>query len=77
VTTKKQGWDLAILSEPEYDHLVAEVSFDGQFLLLLDREKGRDALYVAFPDSKGALSNRIALDEFIEKLGSAAADLRR
>lgn len=31
---KKSDWDTIILSEPEYEHLVAELHFGDQFLLL-------------------------------------------
>ena len=74
---ERQGWDTVILSEPDYDHLVAELHFDGQLLLLLDREHGRDALFVAFPDHSGQLGRRIPLDEFIERVKDAATDLKR
>jgi hypothetical protein len=74
---KSQGWDMVILSEPDHEHLVAELHFDGQLLLLLDREQGRDTLCVAFPDRAGQLGVRIRLDEFIERVKEAAADLNR
>ncbi|GAA4345886.1 hypothetical protein GCM10023165_30330 [Variovorax defluvii] len=77
MTMKSQGWDLVVLSEPDYEHLVAELHFNGQLLLLLDREQGRDSLCVAFPDRSGQLGHRIPLDEFIERVKEAAADLKR
>ncbi|RMV73277.1 hypothetical protein ALP02_200120 [Pseudomonas coronafaciens pv. garcae] len=70
-------WDTVILSEPEYDHLVAELHFGDQFLLLLDREDGREGICIAFPKKEGGLGERIALDVFIEQLRMAAENLRR
>lgn len=74
---KSEGWDVVILSEPSYEHLVAELHYRGQFLLLLDREQGRDAVCVAFPDQSGNLGSRMRLDEFMERLKAAAEDLKR
>ncbi|EPM47357.1 hypothetical protein [Pseudomonas syringae] len=74
---KKMKWDTVVLSEPEYDHLVAELHFGDQFLLLLDREDGREKICVAFPKKDGSLGERITLDVFIEQLKLAAENLRR
>ncbi|MGQ7273396.1 hypothetical protein [Marinobacter sp. V034] len=74
---KKSDWDTIILSEPGYEHLVAELHFDDQFLLLLDREEGRENLCIALPGSDGKLGTRISLDDFIEQLKSAAENLCR
>ncbi len=74
---KNGKWETTVLSDAGYECLVAEVSFDGQFLLLLDREQGRDAVCIAFPQKDGQLGSRIPLGEFIEQLQAAANDLRR
>ncbi|MES2818752.1 MAG: hypothetical protein V4812_07215 [Pseudomonadota bacterium] len=74
---KDTDWLTIIASEPEYEHLVAELHFKDQFLLLLDREQGRDKLCVAFPDKNGKLTSRIPLDEFIAQLQVSAEDLRQ
>jgi hypothetical protein len=73
---KPDGWDTLILSEPDYEHLVAELHFNGQFLLLMDREEGREKLYVSI---KGHLGEqvRIPLDEFMQQLKSTAENLCR
>lgn len=70
-------WETTVLSDAGYECLVAEVSFDNQFLLLLDREQGRDAVCIAFPKKDGELGSRILIEEFIEQLQKAADDLRR
>lgn len=74
---KNGKWETTVLSDVEYECLVAEVSFDGQFLLLLDREQGRDAICIAFPKKDGQFGSRILLGDFIQKLQAAADDLRR
>lgn len=74
---KIKRWDTLILSDVGYEHLVAEVSVDGQFLLILDREEGRDAMCVAFPNKDGGLGPRIPLAEFVAQLNSAAENLAR
>jgi hypothetical protein len=74
---KNGKWETTVLSDIGYENLVAELSFDGEFLLLLDREEGREHVCVAFPTKEGKLGPRIALAEFIEQLQAAAADLRR
>ncbi|SDZ72440.1 hypothetical protein SAMN05518854_1452 [Variovorax sp. YR266] len=74
---KNGKWEITILSDVGYEHLVAEMSFDGQFVLLLDREQGRENVCVAFPTKDGKLGSRIALSEFMEQLQAAAVDLCR
>jgi len=74
---KDGKWEATVLSEPDYEHLVSELSFDGQFLLLLDREQGRENVCVAFPHKDGNLGSRIPLPEFLARLQAAAVDLCR
>ena len=73
----KVGWDTLILSEPNFEHLVAELHHEGQFLLQLDREQGRDSVCIAFPNQDGTLGARVSLEEFLRQLTAAAADLKR
>ena len=68
-------WTLDILSDAKYEHLVAELSLAGQFILLLDREAGRERIFVAFPTPDGKLGMRTPLEDFIDQLRQAAADL--
>jgi hypothetical protein len=70
-------WERLILSDLEHDHLVAELNLGDQFILLLDREQGRDALGIAFPDRDGKLGERVPLSEFMTQLAEAAEDLKR
>lgn len=43
-------WERLILSDSDHEHLVSELYYGGQFLLLMDREQGRAAVCVSFPD---------------------------
>lgn len=70
-------WKTLILSDINYQNLVAEVSYDGQFLLLLDREQWNDCLCVAFPQQDGMLGARVPLSEFIDQLKTSADHLCR
>lgn len=74
---KAEGWDVVILSEPAFDHLVAELHYEGQFLLLLDREQGRESICVSFPKQNGSLGPRVALKEFMQHLQNAVENLKR
>ncbi|WP_339537123.1 hypothetical protein [Comamonas sp. MYb21] len=65
------------MSDINYQNLVAEVSYDGQFLLLLDREQWNDCLCVAFPQQDGMLGARVPLSEFIDQLKTSADNLCR
>jgi hypothetical protein len=72
---RDETWKTLVLSDINYEHLVAEISYGDQFLLLLDREQGRDSLCIAFPKQDGQLGARIPISEFIEKLHASANDL--
>lgn len=74
---KNKGWDRLILSEPNYEHLVAELHNNDQFLLQLDREQGPDAICIAFPDRADNLGSRVPLTEFLEQLKATVDDLKR
>lgn len=72
--TDEKGKTL-ILSDVNYQNLVAEVSYDGQFLLLLDREQGHDCVCITFPQHDGMLGVRISLSEFVAQLKTSAENL--
>lgn len=74
---KDGKWETVVLSDVGYEHLVAEVSYGGQFLLLLDREQGRGSVCVAFPMQDGKLGTRIPISELIAQLKISADELCR
>lgn len=75
--TDRDPWKVIVLSDPEHEHLVAELHYEEQFILLLDRDLGRDSVRVAFPTGNGVLGKRVGMSEFIGALNSAAEDLKR
>lgn len=70
-------WKTLILSDVNYQNLVAEVCYDGQFVLLLDREQGNECVLIAFPQKDGMLGLRVPLSEFIDQLKASADNLCR
>lgn len=68
-------WERTILSDLEHEHLVAEVTFEGQFMFMLDREDGRDSVCISFLSKDGASMIRIPLEKFNEQLVAAVTDL--
>jgi hypothetical protein len=66
-----------ILSDVDYEQLVAEVSLGDQFLFLLERERGRENIHIAFPLSNGGLGESVPLTDFVAHLMAAAENLRR
>ncbi|MCS4295494.1 hypothetical protein M2375_003737 [Comamonas sp. BIGb0152] len=70
-------WKTLILSDVNYQSLLAEVSYDGQFLLLFDREQGHNCVCITFPQDDGMLGVRISLSEFVAQLKTSAENLYR
>ncbi|MBR8374433.1 hypothetical protein KDW20_01525 [Burkholderia cenocepacia] len=62
------------------EHLMAEISFNGQRLCVLDRERGVDEIEIEFLVDLYVLSDSVrmkfSLDKFIEIIEIARADLR-
>ncbi|GAA5784625.1 hypothetical protein [Chitiniphilus shinanonensis] len=75
----KNGWRTDIFSDPTFEHLVAELYFDGSLVLVLDRDEGRDAVSVSFPDAskEGGLGARVRLTDFKQALEAAVENLTR
>ena len=67
----KSAWRRVVLSDPDYEHLIAEIYRDDQLVFLLSREKGRDNVEVQV----SRLSAPVLIDELIEQLRLAKADL--
>ncbi|GAB2715154.1 MULTISPECIES: hypothetical protein [Comamonas] len=70
-------WKTLILSDVNYQNLVVEVGYDGQLLLLLDHEQGRDCVCITLPQHDGMLGVRIPLSDFITQLKNSAENLCR
>ncbi|KWO50162.1 hypothetical protein WT98_16980 [Burkholderia territorii] len=65
----------------DHEHLVAEISFGGQRLCVIDKERGNDKMRIEFLVDLYVLSNSVnmkfSLDEFIKTLDSARAELEK
>ncbi|KVM81310.1 hypothetical protein WJ61_02085 [Burkholderia ubonensis] len=62
------------------EHLMAELSFEGQRLCVIDKEGGNDSMQIEFlvdlyilPDS---IKMKFSLDDFVGALNSARGELR-
>ncbi|KVG24185.1 hypothetical protein BGV70_11265 [Burkholderia ubonensis] len=63
------------------EHLMAELSFEGQRLCVIDKEGGNDSMQIEFlvdlyilPDS---IKMKFSLDDFVGALNSARGELRK
>ena len=72
-----KGWDSVVLSDVAFEELIAELYYDGQFILVMDQEEGRDRIKVAFPPKTGELGSRIDLIDFLDRLASLVNDLKK
>ncbi|MEK6356022.1 MAG: hypothetical protein V4796_24810 [Burkholderia cenocepacia] len=74
------GFDIDFVSDVNREHLMAEISFNGQRLCVLDRERGVDEIEIEFLVDLYVLSDSVrmkfSLDKFIEIIEIARADLR-
>lgn len=70
-------WKIKILSDADYEKLIAEVEHDGNFIFLLDREEGRNSICITFPGCNEKSDVRVPLEEFLCQLQVAVADLKR
>ncbi|MDN7560187.1 MULTISPECIES: hypothetical protein [Burkholderia cepacia complex] len=74
------GFGIDFVSDVNREHLMAEISFNGQRLCVLDRERGVDEIEIEFLVDLYVLSDSVrmkfSLDKFIEIIEIARADLR-
>jgi len=74
------AFDIDFVSDMEHEHLMAEISFGGQRLCIIDKENGNDQMQIEFlvdlyilPESVGV---KVSLDEFLKALDVAKAELK-
>lgn len=70
-------WNVTIVSEPDFEKLVAELYVNDVFVALLDQEIGPKAIFVNFPGTEGAPGLRVPLVELLAQLQAAGEDLAR
>jgi hypothetical protein len=73
---RTKGWDVIVVSLPEYQKIVVEVYLDAILLATLDREDPIDQPYGSFYGDDGK-SVRLDLDELIDTLKFARAELMK
>ena len=69
---KLEHLEVVIFSDPDYDHLVAEIYYDDYLVAFIHQDKGRRRPMLVFPHGKGIL-NEVDLSWF-ESAVKIAAD---
>lgn len=74
-------FNIDFVDEVGHDHLMAEISFEGQRLCVIDKEGGNDSMQIEFlvdlyilPDS---VKMKFSLDDFMGVVSSARDELRK
>ncbi len=75
------GFSIDFVSDMDHEHLMAEISFNGQRLCVLDKEGGNDRIEIEFladlyvlPES---VKMKFSLAKFVETVETARADLEK
>lgn len=74
-------FNIDFVGEMGREHLMAELSFEGQRLCVIDKEGGNDSMQIEFlvdlyilPDS---IKMKFSLDDFVDALNSVRGELRK
>lgn len=76
----KEGFDFLFADDPEYEDLIAEIYFDGEFVALVSQEAGFDSLDIQLHSRKGGEPWRFKVNELqgaIQKAKSRLWGLRK
>lgn len=69
------------VSDMDHEHLMAEISFGGQRLCVIDKEGGNDQMRIEFLVDLYVIPNSVemkfSLDEFLKTLDVAKAELEK
>jgi hypothetical protein len=75
------GFSIDFVSDMDHEHLMAEISFNGQRLCVLDKEGGNDQMEIEFlvdlyvlPES---VRMKFSLGDFMKTIESAKSDLAK
>lgn len=75
----KSDFSVDFFSDSRYEELTAEISYKGQILCQLNKDKGANAVEIEFfTDSRllsGSMEMKFSLDEFIAVLNETKLDL--
>ena len=44
-------YEIQIMSDVDFEELIAEISYEGKFIALIDQDEGKDNLRIRFSDS--------------------------
>ena len=69
---------ITIASAGDYEKLVSEISYSGEFIALISQEEGADKLRIEFPDrcsKKGEMAHKVDLDAFLKTVEKARQEL--
>lgn len=73
------GFSIDFVSDMSHEHLMAEISFNGRRLCILDKENGNDKIEVEFLVDLYVLADAVkmkfSLDEFVKVMELARSDL--
>lgn len=70
---KQKGWDVVVISLPEYEHVVVEIYFDSRLVMTLDKEDATHGPSVALFADDGPI--RVNLRELRDNLELAREEL--
>lgn len=75
------GFSIDFVSDMDHEHLMAEISFNGQRLCVLDKEGGNDQMEIEFlvdlyilPES---VRMKFSLGDFMQAIETAKSDLAK
>lgn len=75
------GFRIDFVSDMDHEHLMAEISFNGQRLCVLDKENGNEEMELEFLVDLYILNDSVkmkfGLDDFIKTIEVARLDLER
>jgi hypothetical protein len=76
----KEGFDFLFADDPEYEDLIAEIYFDGEFVALVSQEAGFDSLDIQLHSRKDGEPWRFKVNELegaLQKAKSRLWELRK
>jgi hypothetical protein len=76
----KEGFDFIFADDPEYEDLIAEIYFDGEFVALVNQEAGFDSLDIQLHSRKSGEPWHFKVNKFegaLEKVKRRLWELRK
>ncbi|WP_232447221.1 hypothetical protein [Burkholderia ubonensis] len=74
-------FNIDFVGDMDYEHLMAEISFEGQRLCVIDKEGGSDGMQIEFLVDlyilPGSVKMKFSLDDFMGVVNSARDELRK